>query len=334
MRRTKGDKPEKPFAAYPLFAHNSGQWAKRINGKECYFGVWSDPTGALNKYLAQSNGLTFPESVDTVGQRVKRFLGKSAGKLATGDIEQITYDEYETTCEVITRHYGAGRMVHGLDFNTLRVALAQGKKIQTLSPVTLKRRLSIARAVFKSIADADEALAPPSARVLRAAREAAGQRFFEASDVRALIAAADDEFRWLLLLGINCGFGPKDCQLFPGPDGEWHNFARPKTGVGRRCWLWPETVAALEYQCEGWNRSNVAKAFRALCDATEVPNHGFYSLKRTFSTVAENEGPASVLDRICGWAGYDMASVYRQKSFDDKIRAMLEGVRNWYLSGE
>lgn len=54
----------------------------------------------------------------------------------------------------------------------------------------------------------------------------------------------------MILLGINCGFGPADCGNLPikalDLKAGWVNYPRPKTGVARRCPLWPETVEALK----------------------------------------------------------------------------------------
>jgi hypothetical protein len=53
----------------------------------------------------------------------------------------------------------------------------------------------------------------------------------------------------MILLGVNCGFGNADCGTLPitaiDLDGGWVNYHRSKTGINRRCPLWPETVNAL-----------------------------------------------------------------------------------------
>src|SRR5689334_446753 len=53
----------------------------------------------------------------------------------------------------------------------------------------------------------------------------------------------------MILLGVNCGFGNMDCaeSAFTSLDLDrgWIDFPRPKTGIARRCSLWPQTVAAL-----------------------------------------------------------------------------------------
>jgi integrase len=60
--------------------------------------------------------------------------------------------------------------------------------------------------------------------------------------------------RAMILLGVNAGFGNGDCAALPlsavNLETGWVQFPRPKTGIERRCALWPETVAALRTAIE------------------------------------------------------------------------------------
>jgi hypothetical protein len=54
----------------------------------------------------------------------------------------------------------------------------------------------------------------------------------------------------LILLGINCGFGNADWGTLPlsavNLESGWVDYPRPKTGIARRCSVWPETIEAIK----------------------------------------------------------------------------------------
>jgi hypothetical protein len=67
---------------------------------------------------------------------------------------------------------------------------------------------------------------------------------------------------------------------------------------------------------------------------------GFYGLRHGFETIAGQTRNQPAVDRIMGHAerSDDMAAVYRQEEGDDtmvdRLRAVSEHVRKWYLSGK
>ena len=41
--------PVKPRKDFPLYAHASGRWAKKVRGVTRFFGPWDDPQGAIEQ---------------------------------------------------------------------------------------------------------------------------------------------------------------------------------------------------------------------------------------------------------------------------------------------
>jgi hypothetical protein len=50
-------KPAKPYPDFPIYAHAAGVWAKKIRGRDHYFGRSEDPDGSLKRYLEQRDDL-------------------------------------------------------------------------------------------------------------------------------------------------------------------------------------------------------------------------------------------------------------------------------------
>jgi len=185
-------------------------------------------------------------------------------------------------------------------------------------------------------------LKSPPQRTLRAARREKGERLYTAAQIHELVKAAEPDLAAMILLGINCGFGPKDCCTLPAIAVKrgWHTYARPKTEVARRCPLWSETTKAIKavackplvFNGRVWDRFAVDREFKKTCKQVGIESLGFYSLRRTFETIATTaDVPQAIIDSIMGHVGTDMASVYRQKVFDQQLNKCVEHVRQWYL---
>ena len=335
-------KPAKPHSDYPLFAHASGQWAKKVNRKLHYFGVWADPQAALQKYLKEKDyllaGQVPPVKATKLADILNAFLGVKQRAIETDELTQQTYVDYEAVCDTIAKTIGKRRTIESIGFDELdrvRTALSKGTKGQKISPVSHKRLLTIARMVFKHANDElgvtvryTKALRTPPARLIRKARNEKGRQLFTSEEINRSIEAANPQLKAMILLGINCGFGNADCGTLPietlDLKNGWHNYWRPKTQVPRRCPLWPETVEAIQKvkgeRNEGllfttkygnsWTKEGsqcpISFEFRKLANDLGIYQKGvktFYTLRRTFETIGSAaEVNQAVIDSIMGHA--------------------------------
>jgi integrase len=263
-------KPVKPRKGFPLYAHASGRWAKKVRGVIRYFGPWDDPQAALNTWLDQKDDLLAgrePRATGeglTVRSLVNQFLETKEAKVDNSELTQRSLEDYDTTCAKIIEVFGRNRLATDLapaDFKRLRKEFTkgQGKKRRGHGPATLSNDIGRARVVFnyaykqglidRPIVYGDE-FKKPSRAVLRRERSKKGVRMFTARQIHAMLDKAGPQLKAMILLGINCGMGNNDCALLPlsavNLKTGWLTYPRPKTGVERRVKLWPETVAALQ----------------------------------------------------------------------------------------
>src|SRR5262245_29962526 len=168
----------------------------------------------------------------------------------------------------------------------------------------------------------------------------------------------------MILLGVNCGFGNADCGTLPRSDvdleADMIDFPRPKTGIPRRCPLWPETAAALrealakrsepmdaadaglffvtKYRLP-WAKDatdqTLAKEFGKLLRALGINGRkglGFYALRHTFRTVADEAKDQPAADHIVGHETPHISSVYRESISDARLKAVTDHVRGWVFA--
>lgn len=219
MGNKKSRQSAKPYPDFPLTAHPSGNWCKKIRGKLHYFGSLADPQAALNKYLDQRDDLQagrVPRAKSdglTIRQLCNHFLTAKHSRLSTRELSMRTFTNYKATCEKIVGELGGERLVADLraaDFEQLRAKLAEGR-----GAVSLGNGVRDVRIVFKYGYDSELLDKPvrfgggfkaPSRKVLREERNAKPPRMFEAAELRALLGSSGVQMRALILLAINAGY--------------------------------------------------------------------------------------------------------------------------------
>ncbi|APZ92178.1 tyrosine-type recombinase/integrase [Fuerstiella marisgermanici] len=154
----------------------------------------------------------------------------------------------------------------------------------------------------------------------------------------------------------------------------WYDLPRPKTGIPRRFYVWEETREAIKEamrvrpvakkddhddlcfltthgkpvaytNTSGTVCDNVGEMYRKLLrklDADDAikhngfakPGRGFYSLRRTYETIAGNSKDQVAVNYAMGHVDDSMAAVYRQGIDDQRLIDVAEHVRKWLFGGE
>ncbi len=265
-KSSRNSRPKKPSKDFPLFPHASGRWAKKIRQKLVYFGkTEGDEKGqaALARWLDQKDellaGRTPRVAGDglTVADLCSKFLDSKYAKLQTGELSPRSFADCKMTTDRIVRVFGKKRLVDDLaadDFADLRRDIAK-----TRNPESVGNEINRIRGVFKFGTDNHlieravrygSEFKRPNRRVLRKVRNERAKKFLEADEIRRMIDGANVQLRAMILLGVNAGLGNSDVASLPITAVDlglgWLDFPRPKTGIQRRCPLWPETVAAIK----------------------------------------------------------------------------------------
>ena len=270
-RQRKAKKPKKPHKDFPLTPHPSGRWCKKITfqgkAKLHYFGSWKDDpkgTRALDRWLAEKDALLAgrvprarqPDDNRTLGRLIEAFLLTKGHLRDAGELSPHTWDAYADVCDELLGAFGQDRLLLDLlpeDFERLRTKWAK-----RWGPVRLASEINRARVVFNyahknriipSPIVFGEGFKRPSQKVLRLNRASKGARMFEADELLRMIESASQPLKTMLLLAINCALGNADVARLPlsalDLDKGWLTYPRPKTGIMRRCPLWPETIRAV-----------------------------------------------------------------------------------------
>jgi integrase len=380
----KPAKPSKPYPEFPLTAHPAGYWCKKIRGKLHYFGPRFDPSNpvaaaaaadaALVEYNQQADALhtgrTPRPSADgvTVKAAANEFLNHKDEKLRAGELSPRTREKYQEVADLIVNRFGKSRLVADLtpaDFTALKNHMSS-----KWGPVRVGDFVQQIRSVFKHALESElidrpvrfgPGFARPSAKTIRLHKAKMGPKLFTADELRRLIGDAREQLKAMLLLGINCGFGNADCGNLPlstlDLDRGWVDYPRPKTGIPRRCALWPETVEALQNALAkrpkpkdeadaglvfitrfgyAWTKDTstdpITQETKKLMRALGINGRkglGFYTVRHVFRTVADEARDQPAADHIMGHEVAHMSSVYRETISDARLKAVSDHVRTW-----
>jgi integrase len=199
------------------------------------------------------------------------------------------------------------------------------------SAESINHYLSAVRAMFRFAEDTELIAKPPKLkRVRNEPRKGRDSKLlYSPEDISKLLEEADEQLKTMILLALNCGFGPKDIH-----DLTWDHIAgdrvalpRSKTGISQTYCLWPETLDLLNQLRLGqlrrnarvttaspdrvlakhvfitrfdrpWSKDAIAEQFRKLCKKSGVTCHGFYRLRHYASTAMSLVGSPHVHRRF------------------------------------
>lgn len=352
------EKPSKPYPEFPLYAHASRRWAKKIKGQTRYFGPWGDWQAALERYEHDVNywqrGKTPPamgkdNSIVTVGFLVNTFLEQREKKVQTGERSPRTYADYKRTGAELIKQLGRGTNVELLDpsdFEKLRNYYADRGGL-----VWLRNNIARAMAILNFAHKNDliphpirtgESFKRPDKASIKKERSEKNNKRYSVAELKAIYKAANPQMKCFMLLALNGGLGNGDIGRLEDRhiQGDWIDFPRPKNQVDRRFRLWPETKRAIQATRqskrpesplvfltkygESWFKEltddPISNEWGKLCKDVghHVKGRGFYALRHMFRSVAQGARDREAIDLIMGHSNQSISEQYLEWGVDDK----------------
>lgn len=310
--------PRSRPASDPISFHKpTGQYYVTRVGKRIYLGA--DRGAALDRYHRLAAGIREPQTAIisqpmSAKELASRFL---QAQQANWRNPERTFESYQGW---LARFLEDHPRLRADEFTVEAFAAWKlSLRKRQYSAESINHYMGAVRAMYRFAEDAGLLVAGPRLRRIR--NEAISKRASErkatyaTSDIQAMLSAADLQLKTMILLGLNCGFGPKDIQdlTWQDVDGNHVTLPRSKTGVCQTLVLWPETLGLLHqlrserdqliqrllrrgrdrsdngsvfvtYFWRPWSKDAVAEQFRRLCVKAQVQCYGFYRLRHCAST--------------------------------------------------
>ena len=298
---------------------------------------------------------------------VNRFLAFKESRRDSGEMSKRMFDEYHSICEILLGVLDKGQVAANLDsadFAKVRQTLSKRYAVNGLS-----KRIQQVRTIFKfayetALLDRPMRFGPefakPSAKQMREWRIEKGAQDFAADEIRKMLANASVITRAMIFLGLNGALGNSDIADLPlaaiDLESNWLDYPRAKTATHRRIPLWQETSDALkavlalrpetkstmffvssrgqDFTDDSRTGYRVTGYFRQVLKKIGIEDgRGFYGLRRTFQTQAEESGDLVAVQSIMGHipSERDMSARYRQRISDTRLKEAVEVVRQWLL---
>lgn len=371
--------PAKPYPDFPLRPHARGKWTKKIAGKSHYFGTWDDPYAALREYEAFLAGPTAEQPVSIamgLSDYFDLFLEQKDSQITEGLIVKRTWQELLNTANSFAAYVGGHKLPNTLspaDFAGYRSYLVNDKQY---GPVTISNEIVRVRSILTwihktyfpgTLPQFGPSFNRANRKSIRKHKAEMKSKLLTPATIHGIIDEAGVHFRAMVLLGINCAFGPTDCARLPLKVAQeaiatgWLVFPRTKTFVAREAALWPETMAALAASLDrrpAPKTDDAKKAFfvapagttydphddgkamliqgrwKAAKKAAKLNDGSFYCLRHTFNTIAEQTGDQIAVKLVMGHADGSMSENYRhatgKRSIDDaRLVKVASAVRHW-----
>lgn len=259
-------------------------------------------------------------------------------------IRRLTASGYRTSLRSLVDHLGDRRA----DSITIDDMLRHRRYLlDRLSQGTAKVRWDISMAMVRWAQDRSEIpyfLVPRDLRRMRGSPPF--RRVFSPQEIVRLLACACAKMRLLILLGINLGYGNRDCARLQDRHVSGHIVDAPrfKTGADRRNWLWPETLEALSEvglpieNARGLpivsdGQDYIKPRMHALMRRAGVPSNrrGFYSFRRSYRTAIDDHWDRPAIDLTMGHSTPGMGARYVAWISDDRIRQVSVHARSKLL---
>jgi integrase len=303
----------------PVSYHkHTGQYYITRAGKRIYLGA--DKIEALQRYHRISLGQDMlPQEAKadpniSLKELANRFIAAQSANWKNPKVTLMSYKQW------LKRFLEDHSRLKASQFTVERFAdWKLSLKAQGYAPETINHFLCAVRAIFSFAEDTGLIeKAPKLGRIKNESPPPLGAKekpLYSPQQIQSLIKNAGFQLKAMLLLALNCGFGPKDLHDLKWEDieGERVTLPRSKTGVCQTYLLWAETYDSLQkirqtraaqifklakkgthrndtghvfvtYCWKPWNKDAIAEEFRKLCKKADVPCYGIYRMRHCAST--------------------------------------------------